>query len=247
MSSVGGAAGHYLTRLEALVRALRVGQGDSIDAAATLVAESIAVGRRVWAAPTSHVLHTELVMRAGGLAAVHAPGDGQDLTSPMIKQEAGVLIGDGEFEPEAGDIVLVGTNAGTDAGTVEVALVARRAGLRIVALTNLAYECWPDVVKEHPTGAVLSDLADVVVDIGGAIGDSEVTITGIPEPLGPSSGALLVAAAWAILVAAAERLAAAGTPPIVYRSVQLPGGEELFHTLRARYRATRRGTVDAPD
>jgi uncharacterized phosphosugar-binding protein len=51
----------------------------------------------------------------------------------------------------------------------------------------------------------------------------------------------LCAAAWAILVGAAERLVGRGLVPVVYRSVQIPGAETLFHDRRARYLATRRG------
>jgi uncharacterized phosphosugar-binding protein len=234
-------AARYLARVSELLEALAMSQAGPIEAAARAIAGAIADGHRVYVAATSHVLHTELYLRAGGLAAVHPLGEAPDLASPMLELSAGLLTGDDGFIPEPGDVVLVGTNAGTDAGTVQTALAARDAGCLVIGLTIVAYERHPEVVVEHPSGAKLVDVADIVIDIGGRVGDAELDIPGLPEPFGPASGVLLAAAAWAVLARAAELLAAGGRVPIIYRSVQLPGGEELFHARRARYRATRRG------
>jgi uncharacterized phosphosugar-binding protein len=236
-----GASAGYLRRTVSILEELSVSQAGPIDHAAAAVADAIGTGHRVFVAATSHVLHTELYLRAGGLAAVHPLGEAPDLASPMLSIEAGLLHGDGEFVPERGDVVIVGTNAGTDAGTVQVAIAARDAGLTVIGLTNVAYERHPDVVVEHPTGAKLADLADILIDIGGDVGDAVLDIDGLEERFAPTSGAVLVALAWAILAGATERLAAAGSPPIVYRSVQIPGGEALFHERRTRYERTRVG------
>jgi uncharacterized phosphosugar-binding protein len=236
-----GASAAYLRRTVSILEELSNSQAEAIDRAAAAVADAIGSGHRVFVAATSHVLHTELYLRAGGLAAVHPLGEAPDLASPMLSIEAGLLHGDGGFVPERGDVVIVGTNAGTDAGTVQVAIAARDAGLIVIGLTNVAYERHPDVVVEHPTGAKLVDLADILIDIGGDVGDAVLDIDGLEERFAPTSGAVLVALAWAILAGASERLAAAGSPPIVYRSVQLPGGEALFHERRAGYERTKVG------
>jgi uncharacterized phosphosugar-binding protein len=232
------AADRYLAAVGSLVASIASAEGDSIERAASAVALAIGDGHRVFVAATSHVLHTELVMRAGGLAAVHALGDPPDLSDPMLALSTGALVGDGTFPPERGDVVLVGTNAGTDAGTVEVALQARAAGCTVVGLTSVAYEQWPDVVREHPSGQRLIDCADIIVDVGGIVGDGIVEVPGIDTLIGPTSGVTLVAVAWAVLVRAAELLVELGRPPIVYRSVQIPGAEALFRERKARYEAT---------
>jgi uncharacterized phosphosugar-binding protein len=232
------AADRYLDGAIAALAEIAAGQRDAVEAAAGRVADAIADGHRVFVAATSHVLHTELVLRAGGLAAVHPLGEAPDLGDPMLALSAGVLAGDGSFTPGRGDVVLVGTNAGTDAGTVEVAVAARAAGCFVVALTSVAYETWPDVVREHPSGRRLLDEADLVVDIGGVVGDGIVDLPGLDTAVGPTSGVALTAAAWAIVVRAAELLVERGLPPIVYRSVQIPGAEALFRERKAAYDAT---------
>jgi uncharacterized phosphosugar-binding protein len=233
--------GSYLAGAIDVLREIEATQGDPIAAAAEAIADSIGAGHRVFVAATSHVLHTELYLRAGGLAAIHPLGETPDLAQPMLDLSAGVLHGDGAFTPEAGDVVLVGTNAGTDAGTVQVAIAAHEAGCLVIGLTCVAYERWPDVVVEHPSGAKLVDLADILIDIGGRIGDGIVEIDGVDTPVGPTSGLALVAVAWSIVVGASARLAERGKPPLVYRSAQMPGAETLFHERKAAYEATRRG------
>jgi uncharacterized phosphosugar-binding protein len=231
----------YLARTIEILETMAATQAEPIAAASAAVAETIAAGHRVFVAATSHVLHTELFLRAGGLAAVHPLGETPDLATPMLQLAHDVLRGDGDFRPEPGDVVLVGTNAGTDAGTVQVALAARAAGCLVVGLTCVAYERWPEVVVEHPDGGKLVDIADVVIDVGGAIGDGVIELDGLDTAVGPTSGVVLAAAAWAILVDAAERLLDRGLTPIVYRSVQIPGAEALFHERRAAYERTRHG------
>jgi len=235
----------YLARTIEILETMATTQAEPIAAASAAVANAIAAGHRVFVAATSHVLHTELYLRAGGLAAVHPLGETPDLATPMLELSDDVLRGDGDFRPETGDVVLVGTNAGTDAGTVQVALAARAAGCAVVGLTCVAYERWPDVVVEHPDGGKLVDIADIVIDVGGAIGDGVIELDGLDTAVGPTSGVVLAAAAWAILVDAAERLLDRGLTPIVYRSVQIPGAEALFHERRAEYGRTRHGYEDA--
>jgi uncharacterized phosphosugar-binding protein len=234
----------YLARTIEILETMAATQAEPIAAAAAAVADAIAAGHRVFVAATSHVLHTELYLRAGGLAAVHPLGETPDLATPMLQLSADVLRGDGAFRPEPGDVVLVGTNAGTDAGTVQVALAARAAGCVVVGLTCVAYERWPDVVVEHPDGGKLVDIADIVIDIGGAVGDGVIELDGLDTAVGPTSGVVLAAAAWAILVDAAERLLDRDLTPIVYRSVQIPGAEELFRERKAVYERTRRGVIE---
>ena len=91
----------------------------AIERAGGAVAEAIGSGRRVWVAKTTHCLHDEVTFRAGGLMAVHV------LDDPIVI--------------ESGDVVLIGTNAGTTFLTVQTALTARERGATVVALTQLPY------------------------------------------------------------------------------------------------------------
>src|SRR5438046_3001011 len=108
-------AGAYFEAMKPRLDRLGREQLPAIERAGAMVADAIGAGHRVWVAKTTHCLHDELTFRAGGLMAIH--------------------ILDDPIAIEAGDVVLIGTNAGTTFLTVETALIARARGATSVALT----------------------------------------------------------------------------------------------------------------
>lgn len=180
-----------------------------IEAAGAAVAEAIAAGHRIWLTQTSHTLHTEATRRAGGLMSVDV------LDDPALLR--------------AGDVVVAGTSAGTFEDVVETALVAAARGALVVALTQLRFELDERVPVTHATGRRLSEIAHLVVDLGGPFGDGEFTLAdpdGRQVQVIPSSGITGVLALWMILAEALDRLVLAGTPPLVWQSNLIPGARE---------------------
>ena len=198
----------------------------AIERAGELIADAIAGGGRVWVPATSHSLHGEATNRAGGLMAVHI------LHDPIAIQP--------------GDAVLIGTNAGTVRFTVDTALAAKARGAIVIALTQLDFERDSNLILEHPSGHRLHELAEVVIDLGGEVGDGELAlIDGVP-PVLPSSGATGVVALWMIFAAAIERMVARGTPPLVWQAMQLPGAMERNARALEQYRRTGIGVDGGP-
>lgn len=195
----------------------------SIDEAARAVAESIGTGHRVWIAETSHCLHDEGTFRAGGLMAVHK------LSDPV-----GI---------ETGDVVLIGTNAGTTHLTVDLALIAHERGATSIALTQVAYEMDPRLTPEHPSGKRLAEVADIVIDLGGRYGDTELTFSSNDRQFDaiPGSGVSAVLAMWMIFAGATELLCERGTPPLIWDSMQMPGVHAENLKRYAGYRYSRLG------
>ena len=68
------AAATYLSRTIEILETLAASQMEPIERSAQQIAKAIADGRRVFVAATSHVLHTELYLRAGGLCGSPSPG-----------------------------------------------------------------------------------------------------------------------------------------------------------------------------
>ena len=198
-------------------------QLEPINAAALAVADAIGSGHRVWIAETTHCLHDEGTYRAGGLMAVHR------LTDPIAI--------------ESGDVVLIGTNAGTTALTVDLALTSRQRGATSIALTQLPYEMDPRLIPEHPGGQRLSEEADIVIDLGGQYGDTELTFASGKHSFSaiPGSGVAQVMAMWMIFARATELLCERGTPPLIWDSMQMPGVHAENLKRFADYRASRIG------
>lgn len=212
-------ASQILERLDAIASS----QQQHIDMAALAVADAIGNGHRVWIAETSHCLHDEGTFRAGGLMAVHK------LSDPV-----GI---------ESGDVVLIGTNAGTTELTVELASIARERGAISVALTQVDYEMDPRLIPDHPSGKRLSEVADIVIDLGGRYGDTELDFTIGDRSLAaiPGSGVAAMMAMWMIFAGATELLCERGTPPLLWDSMQMPGVHADNLERYARYRHSRSG------
>lgn len=213
----------YATQVHDRLTKMAVGQEAAIGAAAAAIATALGDGHRVWIAETTHCLHDECTYRAGGLMAVHK------LSDPVAI--------------ERGDVVVIGTNAGTTTLTVELALIGRQRGATSIALTQLAYELDPRLVPEHESGQRLSDVADIVVDLGGRYGDTELTFTSGERSFDaiPGSGVAQVLVMWMIFAWATELLCERGTPPLIWDSMQMPGVHAENLKRFATYRATRIG------
>ena len=217
---------HFERYLEAIIATLtevRKTQGEAIAAAARTISEAIAGGGTVWTFGCGHsgLLAHEGYYRAGGLMlvnAITAPGQSLDvhpvpMTSQMERLEgySEVLA---EAQPmKAGDVAIVISTSGRNAVPIEMAMAARARGLKVIALTSLAYS--RSVASRHPSGKHLADVADVVLDNRAPAGDAVLELAGLPEPIGPSSGAVGAAMLHAVMVqAVANLLCVCATAPI---------------------------------
>jgi uncharacterized phosphosugar-binding protein len=140
------------------------------------------------------------------------------------------------FEFGADDVMMIFSASGRAAVPVEMALGAQRRGLDVVAVTSLAEsEARP---ATHPSAKRLSDVADVVVDIGTPVGDALVQLEGLDHPVGPGSTLANAAVVNEIKVRTAELLVAAGKMLPVLTAASLVGEEQsraLFETAYAEH------------
>jgi uncharacterized phosphosugar-binding protein len=230
-------AQEYLFRTIEILRDLAASQKDQIDQAATLISESIGDGHRVYITRTSHTLDTEAYNRAGGFVAVHPLGPGLDFDQAAMPADLEDRLSHDEWKPETGDVVIVGTNVGIEVGTVEIAIACRRLGCKLIALTQVAFEQSPLAVNPHPAEKKLHEVADVVIDLGGEVGDGLLPLPSLDYKICPTSGVSGVAALWAIFAGAAEKLVGSGKLPLVYKSVDLEGGMEHFKQINMEYKS----------
>jgi uncharacterized phosphosugar-binding protein len=147
---------------------------------------------------------------------------------------------------ERGDVIVMGTNAGTTFISVEIATIARERGARVVVLTQLTYETSPLIESKHPSGKRLNEVGDVVVDLGGAVGDGVMELADTGVRVMPSSGVIGMLAMWMIFSEAVARLVEQGKIPMATQSLQLPGATPRNEKLIAEYRRTRVGYTPAP-
>lgn len=229
----------YADLVQQQLTTARATQHEALEAAAGLVADALVADRFLFAFGTghSHMLAEEIFYRAGGLA--HASAI---LDPPLMLHEGAAASSERERQPgyaaqildrysvAAGDVLVIASNSGRNAVPVEMALTARERGLKTIAITSLAHS--NAFTSRHPSGKRLFELAHLVLDNGGVIGDAALALPGLPRNVGPTStivGAFLLNA---LVVRAIELALARGRVPEVYASSNsdVPGWNESLIT-----------------
>ncbi len=216
-------------------------QRSALETAATLVAEALCTERFLYAFGTghSHMLAEEIFYRAGGLARAAA------ILDPLLMLHEGASASSGHeqrtgyaarlldrYPIAAGDVLVIASNSGRNAVPIEMALEARSRGLKTIAFTSLAHS--RAFSSRHPSGQRLFELADVVLDNGGVVGDAALDLPGLPRKVGPTSSITGILLLELVVVRAVELALARGHVPDVYASsnADVPGWNE---SLIARY------------
>ena len=169
----------------------------------------------------SGLVTEDVFWRSATLANVHAIFESSvsgineiTKTSYMEKAEGlGEIIVDYQrLQPQ--DAMITISNSGNNAVTIEVAEAARKRGIPVIAITNVAYS---DHLRTlHSSGKKMKDFADVVLDNCSLIGDSAVQIEGLEIKVGATSTIPTVFLLNALLVQTAENLVKLGHQPDVY-------------------------------
>lgn len=220
-------------------------QMDAMDAAAALVADTIAADGliRPFGTGHSHLIATEMYQRAGGFGAVMPLLEGN-----LMMHEGGLKSGTLERLPgyaaallsvrpvEKRDLLIVISQSGRNAAPIEMTLECKKRGMKTIAITSLAHSQSTD--SRHESGKRLFEIVDVALDNGCAVGDAALTI----DPPGITVASLSNIAGmfiWHTVSAiAVEKLAARGIKPLVFMSGNAPGGDlnnvEIFQKYRDR-------------
>ncbi len=234
----------YLDNFAALLSTIRSTQLDGMERAAQLMSETVKNGNNLFAFGCSHagLLALELYYRTGGMALINpikAPGlnldvDPATFTSQIERlNDYGRLICD--FNPiGAGDTVIIHSVSGRNTVTIDFALRCAEKGARVIALTSL--EAGKHNPSRHPSGKLLKDCADIVLDNCGCVGDGSVALQGLPEKVGPTSTAAGAAILNAVVVRCVELLLQEGLLPPVFMSANVEGGDAHNAKMLEQYK-----------
>jgi len=238
-------ADDYLVAVGHLLERVRTEEADNIEAAAGLLADAVTGGRRIFAFGCTHsaLPVQDVIYRAGGLMLINpifGPGITSletrptTLTSAMEKLEgfADALLDATPAQP--GDVLMVVSVSGRNAVPIEMARGARERGLRVIAVTSLAYS--GSVESRHPTGTKMHDHADVVLDNKVDVGDAVLSHPVVPQKFTPASGVTSTALLHAIVAGAIQEVADRGVEPPVFLAANVDGGAEYNARLTAEHR-----------
>ncbi|MGW3095538.1 SIS domain-containing protein [Streptomyces sp. NPDC001102] len=242
--SDGSLADQFLDAAIDLLRRVRDEQTESITAAGTLLADTVAAGGRLFAFGAGHssLPAQDVVYRAGGLALMNllvVPGVvGVDVMpatlGSALERVDGLASAVLDTSPlRAGDALVIVSLSGRNALPVEMAMNARALGVQVIGVTSVAYAT--ETRSRHSSGTYLKDHCDVVLDSMIAIGDATLALDTVPAPFAPASTVVTSAIMQAVMATAAGSLADRGIEPPLLRSGNVDGGHEWNGRVMKEY------------
>lgn len=233
----------YLPKLCAMLAAIESEEAEAIDRAARAAYASIRSGGlfHVFSTGHSHMIAEEMFYRTGGLVAINP------ILSNDLMLHEGAIIGTqmervsgkaaqvlGAANLSAGDTILISSNTGINTVPVEAAEFAKAQGLTVICVTSTRVSSQLD--SRHPKGKRLYEVADIIIDNHAPKGDGLLEIPGIQQITGGAStfGSLFIAQR--IVLKIENLYIADGQTPLVFKSANLPGGDEFNQQIIEEYR-----------
>lgn len=236
-------AEQYLQTSIGLLQNVLARESETIVQAAEMIAETICGGGMLFVFGTghSHMFAEELFYRAGGLANVYPI-----LEEPLMLHNGAAKSSDVErlagyaetilqhTPVRSGDTMVIASNSGRNAAVIEMALACKARGVRVIALTSLAHS--KAEPSRHECGKKLYELADVVLDNGGCVGDASVYFEALGRNVGATSTVVGCAILEAVVCETVDRLLRRGWTPDVYSSSNVSGGDAINAAYVEKYK-----------
>jgi uncharacterized phosphosugar-binding protein len=226
-------------------------QQDNIAAAAGLVVDALTADGvlQVFGTGHSRSFAMEIAGRAGGLVPANklslsdlvfygdvSPAEMLDPALERDESLAARLLAVHDIRPA--DVFIICSNSGGNGSTVELARLVTQHGHKLIVVTSMDHTT--RISSRHPSGKLLYELADVVIDNGGAFGDAALELP--PAADGTARGAIAATSsltgtliAQMLVTEVCGLLIEAGREVPILISANIPGGDEHNERLRAAY------------
>lgn len=232
MSPDSSYANQYFHELQGVLERVVASQSEPIGLAAEAISRAISQGGILHTFGTghSHLIAEEFYYRAGGLVSVNPIlFDGLMLhRDPVLSTHlerlsglAATILESQMISPV--DVAFVASNSGANAVSRELALEMQRRGITVIAMTSITHATSKEARATE--GVRLHDIADIVIDNGGVVGDAIVSVDGFDQKVAPTSTAIGAAIANAIVAQTVANLVRDGEHPRVYTSANTEGGD----------------------
>ena len=223
----------YSSRINEILSEVFDKETDNMEKAAEALAAANENGKAIFAFGCNHagLITLELFYRTGGMVTINpirASGMMLELSPPTMTSEMERLPGYGKIilnnEPVSeGDVLIIHSVSGRNAVTIDVAESAREKGMTVIVVTNM--NTASSVTSRHPSGKMLHDFADILIDNHGDLGDATIKLEGFEQKLASSSTVVGAAILNAVTARASEILWEKGIQPPVFMSANIDGGD----------------------
>ncbi len=207
---------------------------ESIEKAAQYCAESVMKKRliHVFGCGHSQMFAMEVFYRAGGLVPVNAlliphlalfPKAKLSTLQERVEGFSGEYL---KLENVSGeDTMIIVSISGRNAGVVDMALEAKRIGMKVIALVSKQFS--DKVSSRHSSGKNLKEVADIVIDIKCVAGDACLSMEGMKAKFTGTSTILGMTVMDCIMARTIELCVEQGYIPPVYVSSNLDSGDAI--------------------
>ncbi|MGI6580710.1 MAG: SIS domain-containing protein [Erysipelotrichaceae bacterium] len=219
--------------VEELLKDVENTQNENVENVAFVVADSIQNGGLIQAFGAGHSYSgaLELTHRAGGFI------PSKNIKEPALGAYESIEgVGTNfmkKVDVRVNDIVFVISNSGRNPLPIEVAIVAKRKGAKVVAVTSL--EASKQLKSKHSSGKNLYEIADYVLDNRVPEGDACIEIPGLNVKACGMSSISTAVILEAVVCRAIEILLDRGIVPPIYKSQNIDGGREYNEAIEKEY------------
>ncbi|MGH7529349.1 MAG: sugar isomerase domain-containing protein [Gemmatimonadales bacterium] len=236
----------WLTEARRVMDRIETTQLDKIRAAASLMADAIAVERWVHTFGCGHATLPveEMYPRIGGFVGFHPMIELPLTFFTRITGEMGIhqflfleraegygaeIMRSYAFDPR--DVMWIFSHSGINNVNIDVALRAKEIGMKLVVTG--AVDAFRDTPSRHSSGCGLFELADVVIDSCAPMADAVVPLERHEDHVGPVSTIAFVSVVWLVITSVAEQLVERGVRLCIHPSHNRPGDTTARERLDA--------------
>jgi len=226
-----------------------LGEGETIQKASRVVAESIAKEEPVHViGPGGHsnMAAEEVLWRAGGLAPINSILDpGTNLIhgakrSNFIERTpgyAGRVLDAYRVGRKPGEVIIIVNAYGVNSMCIDTVLEGKQRKMMTIGITSRSFaDVLPkDHPSRHPSGKNLYQEVDYFLNCHLPYGDAVVEIKGCIQKTGPTSTFCNVFTINLLMIETVKRLVEMGVQPPLWMSANLPGGDEANRQLEEKY------------
>ena len=231
----------YFDHLAALLARTLDTQQQGIETAAQRVAACMKAGGMVYTFGTGHghLLALEVFYRAGGMARVCPVMDERLMLHVSAAESTHVerredMVGQllARYPIASGDVLIVSSNSGRNAVPVLLAKAAHERGAYVIALTSMNHS--GAVTPRNSAGLRLFEIADLVLDNGGVLGDAAMQMAD-GMMVGPTSTAVGAAILQAMVCRVKEISLEEGWEAEFFKSSNVDDGDAFNARLIEKY------------
>jgi len=235
--------GQYKDKVINLINEIETTQQVNISKAGALIGQSLSNDGilHVFSTGHSHMIAEELFYRAGGLIQVDPildpnlmlhEGPIKSTALERLPGYAEAIFSTVNFKE--GEPIIIVSNSGINVVPVEMAILARKHGMKVIAVTSTSISS--ALKPRHPSGMKLMNAGDVVIDNCLKDGDAVLDLPGTGQKVGAVSSIAAMYIAQRIVLSVISEYIKNGQVPPVFMSANIPGGDEHNAKLTNRYK-----------